>query len=90
MTLDLIRGALVTIALGLPVLAWGDLLPDRWWKSPLAASMLILSIGAGISTFARKHRERLVPISAIYIVVMVAVLLFLAFQVAWRRGRVEL
>jgi hypothetical protein len=90
MTLDLIKGAFVTIAVGLPALAWGDLLPDRYWRSPLVALLIVLSLGAGISTFARKHRERIVPIAAIYIVVMVSVLLFLAFQIAWSRGRVEL
>ena len=90
MLLDLLIGAVVTLLLGLPVFVWGDQISDGPWKTPILVAALTISMAAGIATFARKYRERIVPIASIYIVVMFAVLLYLAFVIGWGRGKVEL
>jgi len=90
MLLDLLIAAVVTLLLGLPVFLWGDQIPDGWWKPPFLVAALAFSMAAGIATFARKYRERIVPIASIYVVVMFAVLLYLAFAIGWSRGLVEL
>ena len=89
MFVDFLKAAAVTIAIGLPVFVWGDAMGDGWWKLPLLAGCLALSMVAGIATFARKYKERIIPIASIYVVVMFAVLLFLAFEIAWHRGQIE-
>ena len=90
MLIDLLLAAAATLVLGLPVFIWQDLLPKGSWEIPIVILSLALSLGAGVGILSRHHRERLVPIAAIYVVVMFGVMLYLAFVSGWHLGRVDL
>ena len=86
---DLLLAAALTLGMGLSF----ALVPDAVRMEPptsVAYLGLIVSVLAGVVLLARRQRERLVPIAAIYVVVMTAVLMFLEFLLAWRRGLVEM
>ena len=90
MLVDLFLAAVATLMLGLPVFIWQDEIPTGKWELPIVVACLALSLGTGVAILARKHRARIVPIGSIYIVVMFGVLLYAAFAIGWRLGRVDL
>jgi hypothetical protein len=86
---DLILAAVVTILLGtMSFEAW-----SRWSFPGRDAVWLlgtVLAIAAGPWILWRRGRQPLIPVSAIYIVLMLIVLLFIAFNIAWMKGTVDL
>ena len=90
MVANLLTAMLVTLILGLPVFVWGQALPETVWGLLAFIASLVVSMGTGIAVLARRNRSRIVPIAAIYVVVMFGVLLYAAFLIAWYRGQVDL
>lgn len=86
---DLVLASIVTIVLGaISFEAW-----SRWsfpGRDVIWLLATVLSIGAGPYFLWRRGRQPIIPIAAIYSVVMFIVLLFIAFNIAWRHGTVDL
>lgn len=85
----LLLASTVTILLGTACLeAWFRVsFPGR---DALALMGLGLSIAAGQLILWRRGVQPLIPISAVYFVVMCIVLLFIDFNLAWTKGLVDL
>jgi hypothetical protein len=86
---DLFVAATLTLILGTGALVVSSFLPSQSWVLPFLIIAVGFSIAAGIFVLARRQRSKLIPIAAIYCVVMIAALIYVAFLIAWYRGRVE-
>lgn len=86
---DLVLASSVTILLGaLSFEAW-----SRWsfpGRDVVWLMGTVLAIAAGPFILWRRGRQPIVPIAAVYSVLMFIVLLFIAFNIAWRKGMVDL
>lgn len=84
---DLLIAAAISIVMGTACL-------DLWYRirypDALALLGLALSIACGPYFLWRRGRQPIIPIAAIYSVVMFFVILFVYFVVAFRAGRVDL
>lgn len=56
----------------------------------VALAGVMASIALGALILWRQRIRPLIPVVAIYCVVMAVIVAFIAFQLAWRRGLVEL
>lgn len=86
---DLLLAAALTLGMGLSFALVANAV-GREPSTSVAYLGLIVSVLLGVGLLARRQRERLVPLAAIYIVIMTAVLMYLEFLFAWRRGFVEM
>lgn len=86
---DLLRASALSLVLGISFNVLAVLAPIRPWTS-MSYLGLGISVGAGVVLLARGRRDRIIPIAAVYVVLMTAVLLFVNFLIAWRLGRVEM
>lgn len=86
---DLGIASVVTILLGtLSFEAW-----SRWsfpGRDVVWLVGTVLAIAAGPLILWRRGRQPIIPIAAIYSVLMFIVLLFIAFNIAWGKGTVDL
>lgn len=86
---DLVLASTVTILLGTACL-------EVWFRvssagrDALALMGIALSIAAGPSILWWRGTQPIIPISAVYCVLMLFVLLFIHFNLAWGKGLVEL
>ena len=85
----LFRAALLTLLVG-PTAIWfntgrGHL---AWWQDPLVA--IVVSVLLGVLVILKRLRARGIPMAAVFVVVMFAILFWFSFLVAFRRGLVEL
>ncbi len=88
MARDLVLAAVVTLVCGTAFLqGWFRFeFPGR---DVVAATGIVLSVAVGPLILWYRGRQPLVPVAAIYIVVMLVALLFVHFNLAWRLGLVE-
>jgi hypothetical protein len=89
LAVDLLRASTLTLLLGTVASFVSGLFPTQSWARLFFIVAMALSIAAGVFVLARRHRANLVPIAAIYCVVMIAALIYVAFLIAWYRGQVE-
>lgn len=89
MWIDLLIATLTTLALETAVMA-------LWYRLPFpgsdffAAIGVLLSIAAGPVVMWRRAVKPLIPIAAVFCVLMVVALLFISFDIAWTLGRIDL
>jgi hypothetical protein len=82
----LLKATIVTLFLGTTLLWLGSGRPtDRWWQ--LLA--IPLSVAAGAILILRRKTSNAIPLTAVFVVVMFAALLFVTFLLAARQGGVE-
>jgi CHASE2 domain-containing sensor protein len=87
---ELFRAVALTLALGIGVILASDFFPSKSWVQPFLVLAMALSVLAGVLLLARRRRQHIIPIAAIYFVVMFGVLIYVAFLIAWQRGQVEM
>lgn len=89
MIADLILASVVTIVLGtLCLVGWFS--ASFAGRDALAMAGVALSILAGPFILWLRGTKPLIPVAAIYCVVMLIVLLFINFTLAWSKGSVDL
>ena len=82
LTIDLALAVATSLALGV-----GGMLAVE------AISFLVSAVAAvlaGVGVLVVRRRDNVIPVAAIFAVLMLGVLLWLGFVVAWHQGRVEL
>ncbi len=89
MITNLILASVVTILCGTVCL-------EMWFRVSFAGRDALALVGVALSILAgpwilwRRGTQPLIPIAAIYCVVMVIVSLFINFNLAWSKGLVDL
>jgi hypothetical protein len=86
---DLILAACVTVVLGTASLQGGSDLA-RPTRDILSMAGVVLALASGPLILWARRRQPIIPIAAIYCVVMFVVLIFINFVIAWNRGQVEM
>ena len=84
LAIDLLIAAALTVSVGTAML---------WAERVLAPAVLlagvVCSVATGLAWLWRRQRERFIPIASVFIVTMLAVLVYIGFRLALRRGPVE-
>ena len=84
---DLLMASIISLALGSACL---ELWARARYPDVLALLGIALSIAAGPYFLWKRGRQPIIPITAIFSVVVFFAILSLYFVIAWRSGRVDL
>jgi hypothetical protein len=84
---DFLSIATLTVILGLTLMLLIDSQSER---SVGTLASVIISIAAGLGVLVRRHRDRAVPIAALFLPLTFVLLMYASFLISWYRHQVEL
>jgi phosphoglycerol transferase MdoB-like AlkP superfamily enzyme len=86
MTFDLLIAGVITLVLGTALMSLLGSESPSFWADLIS---IVVSIAAGLAVLARRRRATIIPVAAVFIPVLFALLALVHFAIAARHGRID-